>query len=183
MGVIGVDYMLKNGETVTIRPPVPEDAQGMVDLFKAADQESPFLIRNPGEFRFTAEQEAALIQSVGENPDLQWYTAFYQGRLVGQSSAGLINGQWQRCCHRAGVGFVLLKEYWGLGIGGKMMESCLAWCREHKTEQVELEVVAGNQRALGMYKSFGFAVTGTRPRALKYLDGTYADEYCMIKYL
>lgn len=178
-----MDCLLKNGETVTIRPPVAEDAQGMVDLFRAADRESPFLIRNPGEFGFTVEQEAALIQSVGENPDLQWYTAFYQGRLVGQSSAGLVNGQWQRCRHRAQVGFVVLKEFWGWGIGGRLMENCLAWCREQGCEQVELDVVAKNERALGMYKSFGFAVTGTRPRALKYLDGTYADEYSMIKYL
>ena len=80
-----MDYLLKNGTSLTIRPPVPEDAQGMVELFRAADEESPFLIRNPGEFDFTVEQEAALIQSVEENPDLQWYTAFYQGRLVGQS--------------------------------------------------------------------------------------------------
>lgn len=178
-----MDYRLKNGETVTIRPPVRSDAQGMVDLFHAADRESRFLIRNPGEFGFTVEQEAALIQSVEENPDLQWYAAFYQGRLVGQSSAGLVNGRWQRCRHRAQVGFVVRKDSWGLGIGGRLMENCLAWCKERGCEQVELEVVAQNQRALGMYESFGFAVTGTRLRALKYPDGTYADEYCMIKYL
>lgn len=178
-----MEYQLKNGETVTIRPPEPEDAQGMVELFRAADRESPFLIRNPGEFSFTVEQEAALIRSVGEDPSRQWYAAFYQGRLVGQSSAGLVNGQRQRCRHRAQVGFVVLKDFWGWGIGGRLMENCLAWCREQGCEQAELDVVANNERALGMYKSFGFAVTGTRPRALKYLDGTYADEYSMIKYL
>lgn len=41
---------------------------------------------------------------------------------------------------------------------------------------------AGNKRALRMYKSFGFEVTGTRPRALKYPDGSYADEYMMTKF-
>ncbi len=178
-----MDYRLKNGETVTIRPPVPEDAQGMVDLFHAADRESRFLIRNPGEFGFSVEQEAAFIQSVRENPDLQWYTAFYQGRLVGQSSAGLVNAGRQRCLHRAQVGFVILKEFWGLGIGGRLMENCLAWCQERGCEQVELEVVSGNERAMGMYKRFGFESTGVRPRALKYPDGTYADEYMMVKFL
>ncbi|MEY8311794.1 GNAT family N-acetyltransferase [Oscillospiraceae bacterium 42-9] len=178
-----MDYLLKNGISLTIRPPVPEDAQGMVELFRAADEESPFLIRNPGEFDFTVEQESALIKTMEENPDLQWYTAFCQGRLVGQSSAGLVNGRWQRCRHRAQVGFVVLKAFWGLGIGGRLMENCLAWCREHGVEQVELDVVAGNQRALDMYKSFGFEVVGLRPRALKYPDGTYAGETAMIKYL
>ncbi|MCI9257715.1 MAG: GNAT family N-acetyltransferase [Acutalibacter sp.] len=105
-----------------------------------------------------------------ENPDLQWYTAFCQGRLVGQSSAGLVNGRWQRRRHRAQVGFVVLKAFWGLGIGGRLMENCLAWCRQQGCEQVELDVVAHNQRALDMYKSFGFEAVGLRPRALKYPD-------------
>lgn len=178
-----MDYQLKSGETLTVRPPVPEDAAEMVALLTTADTESRFLIRNPGEFEFTVEQEAEFIKSVQENPNLQWYTAFYRGRLVGQSSALLVNPGRQRCRHRAGVGFVVGKDYWGLGIGGKLMESCLGWCRERGCEQVELDVVAGNQRAIQMYKSFGFEITGTRPRALKYPDGSYADEYLMVKFL
>lgn len=177
-----MEYQLKNGETVTIRVPTPEDAAGLVHILTTADTESPFLIRNPGEFDYTEEQEASLIQSVLDDPGRQWYVAEYHGKLVGQCSAALVNRR-QRCLHRGMVGFVLLKECWNLGIGSKMMENCLAWCREQGLEQVELEVVAENERALHMYKGFGFAVTGTRPKALKYPDGSYADEYFMIKYL
>ena len=175
-------YQLKNGETVTIRVPSPEDAAGLMHILTTADTESPFLIRNPGEFDCTEEQEAALVQSVLNDPGRQWYVAEYRGKLVGQSSAALVNRR-QRCLHRGMVGFVLLKECWGLGIGSIMMENCLAWCREQGIEQVELEVVAGNERALRMYRRFGFQVTGTRPRALKYPDGSYGDELFMIKYL
>ncbi len=177
-------YQLKNGETVTIRVPTAEDASALVHLMIAQDSQTRFLARNPGEFQrgFTVEREAACIRSMESNPNLQWYVAEYQGKLVGNCSA-LVPSSGERFRHRAGVAFALLKEYWGLGIGGKMMESCLAWCREHGAEQVELEVVAGNERALGMYRSFGFEETGLRPRALKYPDGSYADEYCMIKYL
>ena len=177
-----MEYQLKNGETLTLRPPTVEDAAELIKVMRQMDTESPFLARNPGEFSFTIEQEQTLIEAMAQNPDQQWYSAFYQGRLVGQCSALLVS-RGQRFRHRGGVAFALLKEFWGRGIGGCMMEACLAWCREHGVEQVELDVVAGNQRALAMYKSFGFAVTGTRPRALKYLDGTYADEYSMIKYL
>lgn len=177
-----MDYPLKNGETVTIRPPVPEDAAGLLRVLSTADTQTLFLARNPGELGFTVEQEAELIRSIGNNPDHRWFVAEYQGELVGNCSAGLVS-RGQRFRHRAGVAFALLKEYWGLGIGGKMMEHCLAWCRDHGCEQVELDVVAENGRALGMYKSFGFEPTGTRPRALKYPDGSYADEIPMIKYL
>lgn len=178
-----MEYILKNGQTISIRPPSPEDAEGMVNLFAHADTESLFLIRNPGEFGFTVEQEAEYIKSIDKNPDVQWYAAFCNGRLIGQSSALLAIPGRQRCRHRAQVGFVVLKEFWGLGVGGKLMENCLGWCREQGCEQVELDVVAGNERALNLYKRFGFEITGTRPRALKYPDSTYADEYMMIKYL
>ena len=63
------------------------------------------------------------------------------------------------------------------------MEECLKWCVENNVTQVELDVVATNQRALTMYKNFGFEVVGTMPKALKYLDGTFADEYKMVKFL
>ena len=34
-----------------------------------------------------------------------------------------------------------------------------------------------------MYKGFGFKKIGTIPRALRYLDGSFADEYRMVKFL
>ena len=78
---------------------------------------------------------------------------------------------------------MILKEYQGLGIGGKMMEECIKWCRGKEVTQIELDVVTANQKALSMYRSFGFEVTGTLPKALRYTDGTYADEYKMVKRL
>ena len=175
-------YQMKNGETLTLRPPTVEDAAELIKVMRQMDTESPFLARNPGEFSFTIEQEQTLIEAMAQNPDQQWYSAFYQGRLVGQCSAMLVS-RGQRFRHRGGVAFALLKEFWGRGIGSCMMEACLAWCREHGVEQVELDVVAENQRARNLYEGFGFEVAGTKPRALKYPDGSYADEIFMIKYL
>lgn len=38
-------------------------------------------------------------------------------------------------------------------------------------------------KAKKMYQSFGFKIIGTMPNALKYLDGSFADEYIMVKTL
>ena len=78
---------------------------------------------------------------------------------------------------------MLLKEFCDLGIGGKMMEECLKWCKERNVEQVELDVVANNERAIKMYQGFGFTIVGTIPHSLRYSDGSYADEYLMVKSL
>ena len=70
-----------------------------------------------------------------------------------------------------------------MGIGGKMMEECLKWCKDKNVTQVELDVVKNNERALKMYQSFGFEIVGTIPNALRYTDGTCVDEYTMVKLL
>ena len=69
------------------------------------------------------------------------------------------------------------------GIGKKMMHECIKWCEEKGVEQLELEVVTQNNRAVSMYENLGFQIYGTKKYALKYGDGTYADEYYMILFL
>ena len=177
-----MDYMLKNGRNVIVRPPHVGDAEALVQLFTLADAETPFLARNPGEFQTTVEKERDVIADVLKNADSAWFVAEYEGKVVGQCSVGLIRSR-QRFRHRAELAFVLLKEYWNLGIGGRMMLECLRWCREHDVLQAELGVVQGNDRALTMYQSFGFKTIGTLPRALRYPDGSFADEYLMVKFL
>ena len=178
-----MEFTLKNGKKLLLRAPTPDDAQAMIDVFHKADSESRFLGREPGEFRFTVEQEAEVLSKVIADPDRAWFLPVCDGKVVGQASANIKDSKRCRFRHRATLGFVLVKEYWNMGIGGKMMEACLAWCREKGVEQAELTVVADNMRALRMYLSFGFRFVGRYPHALKYADGTYADEYIMVKEL
>ncbi len=177
-----MDYILKNGKRVTIRKPVVEDAEGILSVISTADKETLFLARNPGEFKATIEKEREMIADILKSTERAWFVVEVDGRLVGQCSVGLVN-HYQRYRHRAGVAFVVLKEYCNMGIGGKMMEECLAWCKENGITQVELDVVKNNDRAVQMYQSFGFEIVGTIPNALRYMDGTYADEYNMVKFL
>lgn len=175
-------YTLKNGKTVTIRKPAIQDAKDIISLISTADTESLFLAREPGEFCTPVEREEAVIQNVLNDEDSAWFVAEYEGKLVGQCSVGLVR-RYFRYRHRAEVAFVILKEYQGLGIGGKMMQECIRWCEDKKVAQMELDVVTTNEKALAMYRGFGFEVIGTMPNALRYADGTCADEYIMIKRL
>lgn len=43
-----MEYTLKNGKNVIIRPPTTEDAQAIIHVIATADTETPFLARNPG---------------------------------------------------------------------------------------------------------------------------------------
>ena len=147
-----------------------------------ADTETLFLARNPGEFCTSVEREKQIIQNVLADNDAEWFVAEYENKVIGQCSVGLVRRS-ARYRHRAEVAFVILQDYCNLGIGGKMMEECIKWCKKNGVTQIELDVVKNNARAIKMYQGFGFEIIGTKENALRYQDGTYADEYLMIKKL
>ena len=93
------------------------------------------------------------------------------------------NGNLRRVYHRCGFAIALKEAYWNIGIGSAMMEYAFSLAKEMGYEQAELEVVEGNNRAKNLYERFGFKETGKNFRALKYDDGSYRDEYKMVKIL
>ena len=50
-------------------------------------------------------------------------------------------------------------------------------------EQLELEVIEGNQRAIGLYHKMGFVCTGEKPNAIRLEDGSSLKELMMVKVL
>lgn len=177
-----MEYLLRNGKEVTIRKPRTEDAEAIINVMTIADTETLFLARNPGEFCTSVEREKQIIENVLADNDVEWFVAEYENKVIGQCSVGLVRRN-ARYRHRAEVAFVILKDYCNIGIGGKMMEECIKWCKKTGIVQIELDVVKNNEKALKMYRNFGFEIIGTRKNALCYQNGTYADEYMMVKEL
>lgn len=64
-----------------------------------------------------------------------------------------------------------------------MIEVALERAKEAGYEQAELEVIAGNERAISLYKQLGFEEFGVFPDNIKYKDGSYADAVWMMKKL
>ena len=64
-----------------------------------------------------------------------------------------------------------------------MIEVALERAKEAGYEQAELEVIAGNERAISLYKQLGFEEFGVFPDNIKYKDGSYADGVWMMKKL
>ena len=175
-------YKLKDGLKLLVRKPQLGDEQGLIDYMKVVDGETKFLAREPDEFSFTVEQEAVFIESALSNENAYFVLGEVEGDIMATCSVGLVSTV-RRSCHRAAMGIAIKKDYWNKGAGKALMRGAIDWCRMKGVEQLELDVVTENDRALAMYKSFGFEVCGLKKRALKYADGTYADEHYMILFL
>ena len=169
------------GHELLLRCAREEDAQRLIDYLKTTSGKTRFLIREPDEVTMTQEDERRFIRRQNESASDVMLLAFYDGEFAGNAS--LMGMGPSRYRHRAGVAIALYQAYTGLVIGRAMIEALLAIAKECGIEQVELEVVADNERAIALYKKLGFEVYGTMPRNMKYRDGTYADVYWMMKRL
>lgn len=73
-------------------------------------------------------------------------------------------------------------QFRGKGISKALMENIEAYARKEGIEAIELNVVADNQPAIGLYRSLGYVEYGKYPRAVK-IDGMYYDGAYMVKFL
>lgn len=177
------EIILKDGRKCILRSPEKKDAPEMLRYMVKVLSETPFLLSSPEEFAaMPIEKEEAFIENGLNNDRIVMITAFDGDRIIGTADLRAA-GSRQRVSHRCAMGITILKEYWGVGLGSQIMQAIIDCAREIGYEQLELEVVADNRRAINLYTKFGFTVYGCHPHKIRYEDGTYASDYLMYKAL
>ena len=173
---------LKDGRKCTLRSVRKEDAAAMIEYLRTVSGETVFLLRNADEVSYTIEAEGTLLENKQNAPREIMMVAEVDGAVAG--NCGIVTyGDLRRVYHRCGFAIALKKAYWGVGLGTAMMEYALSLAEDMGYEQAELQVVDGNTRAKHLYEKMRFVEVGRSLRALKYDDGSYRDEICMVKML
>lgn len=176
----GKKIKLKDGRICILKTARPEDAAGLIACLRTAFEETPFLLRDADEFRCTVEEEQEFLRKHLENLRSFLMLAEVEGKVA--ANCGIMpKGTFRRLRHRCDFAISIRKEFWSLGIGSSMTAYALKLAEQMGYEQVELGVVDGNDRAKALYERFGFAVIGKVFRAMKYGDGSYRDEWMMVK--
>jgi len=157
---------LKNGQTCVLRNGTAQDAQAVLDIFILTHTQTDNLLSYPDEITFTAEEQAEYLQSKTDSANEIELLAEIDGKLAG--TAGIEQRSPKvKLRHRCEFGIGIDQAYWGLGIGRALTEACIECARKAGYEQIELEVVAENDRAVRMYEKAGFAEYGRNPRDFK----------------
>ena len=172
----------KDERKYTLRSAEPEDAPLMLKYMKIMLGETPFLLRSPEEFNYTAEDEARVLAGRKDDPRSLMLVAEMEGEIIAAADV-CSHGAKSRLWHRGEFGISVRKDSWRQGIGSAMMDRLVAFAREAGYEQLELTVESKNIRAINLYLKNGFVVYGTRPHGMKYADGTYENDYLMMKML
>ena len=154
---------LKDGRACTLRNGTALDGQALLDEFNLTHEQTDFLLTYPGEHSYTAEQEAAFLQEKTDSADEIELLAELDGEVVGCAGINCV-GRKEKIRHRAEFGISVDKAYWGLGIGRALTEACIECAKKAGYIQLELEVVAENRSAIGLYESAGFVEYGRNPK-------------------
>ena len=78
--------------------------------------------------------------------------------------------------------FIGEPEYWGKGIGTRLLRELLAFSENSGIESIYLDVRADNDRAIALYRKFGFKDIGNYERYFK-INGKYYDAKLMVLHL
>jgi RimJ/RimL family protein N-acetyltransferase len=162
---------------VEIRLIRSSDAASYADLLHELDQESTFLMWEPGERSVDVAELRSRLASV-DLSNRVCIVAACDDRLVGFLVG--IRGAVRRTRHRADLTMAVLDGYRRRSIGTGLLRQLEIWAVENDISRLELTVMAHNHGARTLYERSGFVVEGIKPGAIR-VAGEPVDECVMGK--
>ena len=160
-----------------IREVLEGDAKKYLQMLKKLDEQTKFMMFEPGERKTTLEDQKKIIKNNKKNGN-PMFLAEVEGEIVG--FLGGTRGNYNRIKHSLYIALGILKDYRGTGIGKALMEKIDEWSETNNIKRIELTVICENERAVNLYKGMGFEVEGIKKVSLK-IDDRFVDEYYMGK--
>jgi len=154
---------------VIVRTATSADARGYITLIKGILAEQPAVDTPyaPGEFNPATSTIRELISEYNAAPNGLFLLAEADGVVGALSCRG---GSLEADRHTTDLGVYVAKDYRDQGVGSALLRHAVAWAAASPVvERIELEVFAGNARALHVYEKFGFVGEGVKRR--KYYRG------------
>lgn len=159
--------------TIHIRTMRPEYAADLYEFYHL-----PIVVRTLNqlpsqEYSVVAERTPQYMRN------LYRLVAEVDGRIVGNIT--LHRSDNPRTYHSGGFGMAVHPDYWGMGVGkrllGAMVDLADNWLN---LQRIELEVYPHNTTAIRLYEKLGFVIEGRR-RLYSYGDGRWNDAYFMAR--
>ncbi len=149
------------------------DAKEVLEYLKKVGGETDNLTFGAEGLPFEVESEEKYIKSLENSTSSVMFFAKYNGKIIGDASFN--SATRERIKHRGELGICVLKEYWGQGVGSKLIEAVIDFAKNvAECEIIHLSVKSDNERAINLYKKYGFEKIGQFKGYLK-IDGEHID--------
>ncbi|HEO8418339.1 GNAT family N-acetyltransferase [Niallia sp. FSL W8-0635] len=171
-----------NGLRYTIRSAEEKDADQLSQVRMQIDGETHFLDREPGEGILSPIEFKQLIRTDIEGANRLFLLAETEvGQIIAFSRCEGTN--LMRLKHKVEFGIGVLKDYWGYKIGSQLLGASVNWASENKLTKMTLSVIETNDKAITLYKRFGFEVEGILKKDKRLENGEYYSTIVMSRFL
>ncbi len=171
----GID---RTGEPLTLRKARRRDAPRYLDHLRRLVRETPFMLKSPEDPLPSLLEGIDILEEFDRRTNCLCVLATRPGRPGRQAVLGsvtLIGGCGRRTRHSAELAMGVVRDLWGVGIGGLLLDAALTWARASAIlTRVSLQVFSSNHAALRLYRSRGFVAEGLLRRFAKW-EGRYDD--------
>ena len=175
--IIPQEFKLKNGMEVILRNCEDADAEMFFKfhaLISSQTQHTLFVENHPPD----VHKLKKAWSSTNENLRDLRVAVFLKKEMIAMLGFQSEVHPW--LIHSGHFGMMVLQDFWGQGIGQKLIEIMFHHAHSVGVERIEAKVRVGNDRGIGLYQKMGFQIEGTRRLAVK-IDGEYRDEYFIAK--
>lgn len=160
---------------ITIRKARPQDALFLAETERLIAKEPGFLCSTPEEL--DPEQFKLTIEKLQNEKQGVYLVAEEQEKIAGHGY--LLKLPLKNLSHVAQLTIALHPTWQGKGVGMQLMEALINWAeKDPSVEKIELNVRATNERAIRLYKKWGFRLEGFLTQRLK-VNARYIDDLVM----
>ncbi len=172
---------LKDGRALTLREAREDDAEKLLAYMNEVGGESDFLTYGKNGIPWTAEQEKRFLRGLTAGPSDLFLVGFVGDELA--CSANLSAPRNARIAHNAEMGITVRKKYWHLGAATAVLGELIGRAKSGTPlRAIRLGVYENNERAVRLYRKFGFEYAGCRRRYF-HVGDRYYDEILMELFL
>ncbi len=161
---------------IIYRKATPDDAAPLLKHVMTVGGETDNLSYTSQTFNISEEKERRFINRFYKSENDIMLVACDGDVIVG--NAIVERNRIDRYKHRAEISITVLRDYWGHGIGTRLMQMMIEFAVSINIEILHLEVRADNTRALNLYRRFGYKEIGVFKDFFK-IDSQYYDAVLM----
>ncbi|TYS58526.1 GNAT family N-acetyltransferase [Sutcliffiella horikoshii] len=163
-----------------IRSANEKDAKNLAEIRVQIDGETENMDREKGEGYIDELGFKQLIKKDNETSHNLFLVCEMNGRVIGFSRCE--GNQLKRMAHKAEFGVGVLKGYWGYGIGTNLLKETITWADTNDMKKLTLSVLETNEKAIMLYKNYGFQEEGVLKKDKLLSDGKYYNTVLMARF-
>lgn len=161
----GMEYVIGSAEE--------SDAGCLSKIRILIDGETENMDREAGEGFLDEESFRTMIREDTQSFNHLFLVATVHGIPVGFSRCE--GSSLKRLAHKVEFGVCVRKDYWGHGIGKRLLERSVSWADSSGIKKMELNVLETNKKTMKLYGDLGFEVEGILRKDKHLADGNYYD--------